>query len=129
MSMVDDASIEPVWSPPTGGDITPPAVEHERITTAPVGSPIRIVVRANDPAGLNSLRLRYRHVTQYEDYATIDMQPSGVPGEFAATIPGDFVGPRWDVMYFIEAVDGAGNGTMWPDFRTEAPYVFVRLQR
>jgi len=26
-------------------------------------------------------------------------------------------------------VDGAGNGTMWPDFRHEAPYVFVHLQR
>ncbi len=128
-STTDDATDQPVWTPATTGDLTPPKVEHQRITTAPIGRPIRIVVRATDPSAVRSLRLRYRHVTQYEDYATVEMQPTGNPDEFAATIPGDFVGPTWDVMYFIEAVDGAGNGTMWPDFRHEAPYVFVHLQR
>ena len=128
-SMKDDASNEATWTPAMDGDLTPPIVEHNRITIAPVGSPIRIVARATDPSGVRSLRLRYRHVTQYEDYATIDMQPTGVPDEFTATIPGDFVRPKWDVMYFIETIDGAGNGTMWPDFRREPPYVFVHLQR
>jgi hypothetical protein len=128
-ALKDDATGEAAWTPRTDGDLTPPAVECERIATAPVGRPIRIVVRATDPAGVRSLRLRYRHVTQYEDYATIDLQPTGRQDEYAATIPGAFVGPTWDVMYFIEAIDGAGNGTMWPDFRQEEPYVFVHLQR
>ena len=57
------------------------------------------------------------------------MQPTGRPDEFAATIPGEFLVPEWDAMYFIEAIDGAGHGTMWPDFRHEPPYVFVRLLR
>jgi hypothetical protein len=120
---------EPTWVPRAEGDLTPPKVEHERIPTAPVGHPLRVVVRATDPSGVRLLRLRYRHVTQYEDYATLDLLPTGRPDEFAATIPGEFLEPQWDAMYFIEAIDGAGNGTMWPDFRREPPYVFVKLQR
>jgi hypothetical protein len=76
-----------------------------------------------------SLRLRYRHVTQYENYATLEMQPTGKANEYAATIPGEFLKPEWDAMYFLDAIDGAGNGAIWPDFRHEAPYVFVKLQR
>jgi hypothetical protein len=128
-SLEDDEISETAWSPADGGDRTPPMVEASRITTAPVGAAIRVVVRATDPSGVRSLRLRYRHVTQYEDYIALDLQPTGRPDEFAATIPGEFVVAKWDVMYFVEAIDGAGNGTMWPDFRREAPYVFVHLQR
>ena len=104
-------------------------VKHEPILTSPVGRPLRIVARVSDPSDVKSLRLRYRHVTQYEDYATLEMQPTGRPDEYAATIPGEFIDPTWDAMYFIEAIDGAGNGAIWPDFRRETPYVFVRLQR
>ena len=53
----------------------------------------------------------------------------GRPDEYAATIPLEFIDPQWDVMYFIEAVDRAGNGTHWPDFEREAPYVMVHLRR
>jgi hypothetical protein len=128
-SINDDAAGDVAWTPATSGDRTPPVVDSTRVATAPVGGPIQIVVRATDPSGVRSLRLRYRHVTQYEDYATIDLQPTGKPDEFAATIPSEFVGATSDIMYFIEAIDGAGNGTMWPDFRHEPPYVFVHLQR
>jgi hypothetical protein len=68
-------------------------------------------------------------VTQYEDYATLEMQPTGQPDEYAATIPGEFIGANWDLMYFIEAINRVGSGTRWPDFTREAPYVFVRVQR
>lgn len=117
------------WHPRTSGDLTPPLVEHARIESAPVGKPLRIVVRATDPSGVKSLHLRYRHVTQYEDYLTLDMKPTGTADEYAATIPSEFLVPEWDAMYFIEAIDNTGNGTIWPDFRREAPYIFVKLQR
>ena len=131
------------WSPASDGG-TPPRVEHAHIDftpagqllrlneraidRAPVGQPLRIVARAIDPAGVQSLRLRYRHVTQFEDYVTVEMQPTGRPDEFAATIPGDFIGTKWDLMYFIEAINRTGAGTHWPDFTREPPYVFVRVQ-
>ena len=75
------------------------------------------------------MKLRYRHVTQYEDYASLDMTPTDSPGEFAATVPGDFLVSQWDFMYLIEATDRAGHGAMWPDLLKEQPYVFVKLDR
>lgn len=32
-------------------------------------------------------------------------------------------------MYFIEAMDKAGNGWIFPDLDKQAPYVVVRLKR
>jgi hypothetical protein len=117
------------WNPEAGADRAPPAVDHARITAAAMGQPLRIVARATDASGIRSLRLRYRHVTQYEDYLKLDMLPTARPDEYAAIIPADFITPQWDVMYFIEAFDRAGNGTHWPDFQREPPYVFVHLRR
>ncbi|MEO8018365.1 MAG: hypothetical protein ABI769_11155 [Pseudomonadota bacterium] len=127
-STPDDASAS-AWTPRTTGDRAPPAVLQQRIVEAPTGKPLRIVARVTDSSGIRSLRLRYRHVTQYEDYVTLDLQPTGQADEYAATIPGEFIVPEWDVMYFIEAVDREGNGTHWPDFQRDAPYVFVHLRR
>jgi len=123
------ATSSPVWAPRGSGEVPAPAVTADRIAVAPVGQPLRIVARVTDPSGVRSVKLRYRHVTQYEDYPTLDMQPTGQPGEYAATIPGDFIIPRWDLMYFIEAIGDSGQGTMWPDFRREPPYVIVNLKR
>jgi len=117
------------WTPRDTGDVEAPHVEHERVVSAPIGRPLRIVAHVTDPSGVKSLRLRYRHVTQYEDYATLEMQPTGRPDEYAAAIPGEFLVAEWNAMYFIEAIDGAGNGAIWPDFRREPPYVFVKMQR
>jgi hypothetical protein len=106
-----------------------PTVEHERIRTARPGQPLRIVARVTDPSGVASVRLRYRRVTQFEDYASLDMAPTGEPSTFAATVPGAAISPDWDFMYFIEAVDKAGHGVMWPDLAKELPYVIVKVQR
>jgi hypothetical protein len=110
-------------------DSTTPRVEHERIGTARAGRPLRIVARVTDASGVRSVRLRYRHVTQFEDYETLDMQPTGEAGSYAATVPAEALSPQWDFMYFIEAIDAAGNGTMWPDLAGDMPYVIVKIQR
>jgi len=101
----------------------------ERIPRVPPLQPVRIVANVTDPSGVASVRLRYRHVTQFEDYETLEMQPMGEPGQYAATVPGDFFVPQWDFMYFIEAINKAGNGVMWPDLSKEMPYVIVKLDR
>ena len=104
-------------------------MEHQRTSFTPAAHPLTIVVRATSLSGIQSLRLRFRHVTQFEDYATLEMQPTGRPDEYTATIPGDFLETKWDVMYFIEAIDRVGSGSRWPDFTREPPDVLVRLQR
>lgn len=125
--IASDGKEAPAWSPRTTGDVEPPHIEHQRIATARPGQPLRIVVRASDPSGIASVRVRFRPVTQFEDYDTVVLLPTDVPGTFAGTIPGDAISPQWDFMYFVEAIDNAGNGTIWPNAATEMPYVIVKV--
>lgn len=117
------------WEPAANDDGRELQVQLERIATAAPGRPLRIVAHVVDVAGVRAVRLRYRHVTQYEDYATLDMTPTGKPGEYAATVPGEFLVPEWDFMYFVEAIDNAGHGRISPDIAKEPPYVLVHLAR
>lgn len=107
----------------------PPHVDLERIAVARPGTDLVVTAKVWDPSGLKSVRLRYRHVTQYEDYLTEQMQYDPRAGLGSATIPGEFVVPRWNLMYFVEAVDSQGNGRMYPDLEIEMPYVIVSIDR
>ncbi len=120
---------EVVWVPAKIGDGEPPRVEHERIRIARVGEPLIVTARVADPAGVKSVRLRYRHLTQFEDYATLEMKPSAEPGAYSVMVPGSFIVPEWDFMYFLETTDAQGNGANWPDLAREAPYVIVKVVR
>jgi hypothetical protein len=93
------------------------------------GEPLRIVARVSGAAEIASVRVHYRHVTQYEDYTVLELKPSGQTGEYAATIPGEAISPQWDFMYYLDTIDGNGAGTMWPDAMREMPYVIVRTER
>ena len=48
---------------------------------------------------------------------------------YTAAIPGSFIVPEWDLMYFIEVIDQ--NGQCWkvPDLELEMPYVIVPIER
>ena len=48
---------------------------------------------------------------------------------WSATIPGEFIVPEWDLMYFVEVMDENGNGRIFPDLEQGAPYVIVGLER
>ncbi len=125
----DDAVLkEKVWTPATTGDREPPRVAHERIRTAEAGQPLRIAARVSDPSGVQSVRLRYRLVRQFDDYATLEMKPDDT-GAYAATVPAGFLTAAWDFMYFIETIDRHGNGVNWPDLARELPYVIVKVAR
>ncbi len=130
-SAIESSETESIMErrPAGGDDVTPPRVVGDRLGSAKPQEPLRITARVDDPSGLKSVRLRYRHVTQFEDYAVLEMRPTGEPGVFAATVPGNFLSPRWDFMYFIEALDMAGNGIQWPDLAKESPYIIVPLER
>ena len=124
----DVAAKAKTWSP-APPSTQAPRVEHVRPATARPGEPLRLSARVNAPSGVASVNLRYRHVTQFEDYQTLAMTRAGDADEFTATVPGDFLVPEWDFMYFIEATDSAGQGVQWPDLAVEAPYVIVKLER
>jgi hypothetical protein len=120
---------ETVWEPAAVDPADLPRVEHTRPETVPPGGPLRLTVKATAPGGIATVRLRYRHVTQFEDYEALEMTRMGDTDEFAATVPGDFLVPQWDFMYFIEATARAGHGIQWPDLAQEAPYVVIALVR
>ena len=50
-------------------------------------------------------------------------------GEFVATVPASQIDPRYDLMYFIEAIDNASNGAIFPDLEKETPYIIVKIGR
>ena len=110
-------------------DTTGPVASIDRIEVNPVGKPVHISARVSDQSGVKWVRLRYRHLTQYEDYETLEMKADQGKDVYTGEIPGSFVIPTWDIMYFIETMDKAGNGCQYPCFETEDPYVIVKLER
>jgi len=103
-----------------------PEVFPERINQAIPGKNLTVHARVTDSSGIKWVRLRYRHLSQFEDFRTIEMLFDPASGLYTAVIPGDFIIPEWDLMYFIEAVDNSGNGCMIPDLEVEMPYIIVR---
>jgi hypothetical protein len=112
--------------PPAG---PPLSIHVERATSATPGQDLVITVAVDGSPQLEWIRLRYRSLTQFEDYHSVEMTWDAERKRFTAAIPGDFIVPQWDVMYFVEAVDQRGHGRKVPDLETEMPYVIVPVKR
>jgi len=110
-------------------DSDAPVVYLERVHRSPAGKDLKVTADVRDPSRVRWVRLRYRHLTQFEDYQTAEMTRDPSTGLWHATIPASFVGREWDLMYYLEAMDTAGNGCMAPDLETEMPYVVVSVVR
>ncbi len=105
------------------------AVKLEPVAPAEVGRSLTISAKITAPAEIKWARLRYRHLTQFEDYQTAPMTINVVTGLHSAQIPASFIDPKWDLMYFIEVVNMKGSGRMFPDLDKETPYVVVGVKR
>jgi hypothetical protein len=110
-------------------DRQPPWVELERIESAKSGEVINVSARVWDPSGVQNVVLRYRRVSQFEDYQSAPMVYNNATDSYQAFIPSEYTEGKYDVMYFIEATDNEGNGQMYPDMEIETPYVTVSLKR
>lgn len=111
------------------GGAAAPQVRHAPVTQAPFAQPLTLTATISSPAGIKWARVRYRPVNQRLDYATIPLLPTAKEGEYQATIPAEALSTRWDLMYYLEALDARGHGRIWPDLETETPYVVVKLSR
>jgi hypothetical protein len=110
-------------------DLDPPFAELDRISTAESGSSIYVSASVRDPSGVRSVVLRYRRVSQFEDYRSENMTYNEHSDTWKASIPPEYTSGEYNVMYFIEATDSHGNGRMYPDMELEIPYVIVDLER
>jgi hypothetical protein len=108
---------------------SPPIVRLEAASQAEAGRDFLVHARVNAAEALKRIQLRYRHVTQFEDYKTVTMRRDPKSGSYVGRIPGPFVESQWDLMYFVEVVDRNGMGRIYPDLETETPYVVVRVRR
>jgi hypothetical protein len=111
------------------GTLAPPVVELLPPGDAEQGRPLTIRARVHAPKGMLSIRLRYRHVTQFEDYQNADMVLDKGSGEYRGTVPAAFIDPKWNLMYFVEVIGGDHAGRMYPDLEEEQPYVIVNVKR
>jgi len=107
---------------------TPSAV-LTRPASADPGRDLAVSAKVTAPAGVKWVRLRYRHVNQKEDYQAVEMALDPRSGQYTAAVPASFVNSKWDLMYFVEVVDKAGTGRMFPDLEVETPYVIVPVKR
>ena len=127
-SGAERAKTEPIAVAVTADDKAP-QVKHEHVTRAPAGKPLTVTAQVSDAAGVKWVRLRYRSVTQFQDYKTLEMTTSGAGDEYKAIVPGQDIDAKWDFMYLIEVMDNNGNGAIYPDMETETPYIVVKLDR
>jgi hypothetical protein len=121
------ATSEPV-SVLVSTDIQPPTLHATPIQTAQPSKPLRIVADVQDASGVKWVRVRYRGLTQHQDFRTAVMLPTGNGNEFGTVIPATGIDPQFDLMYYFETMDNAGNGRVYPDLETETPYTVVKVQ-
>jgi hypothetical protein len=107
----------------------PPPVRILPNDLANPNSDFIVAAHVDNQPGLKSIRLRYRHVTQFEDYQTAEMALDAKSGNYLGRIPASFIDTKWDLMYFIEAIGKNGAGRMYPDLEVEQPYVIVSVKR
>jgi len=108
-------------------DDQPPVLHSTPVLTAQPLKPLRIVADVQDPSGIKWIRLRYRGLSQHQDFRTLPMLPTGKGNEYEAVIPAKDIDPKFDLMYLFEVMDNAGNGKIYPDLDKETPYVVVNL--
>jgi hypothetical protein len=106
-----------------------PIVVHQPVMKAMAQEPLTIDAQVRAPSGVKWVQVLYRAVDQTKDYQTLAMTPTDGKGNYEAVIPAGSIDPRFDFMYFIQAMDRERNGRMFPDFNKQTPYFIVHVDR
>jgi hypothetical protein len=100
-----------------------PQIAHVPVRRAKPGR--GLVIRATVRTSGGPARVCAGYGDETAGYRYVKMKPAKAPA-YRATIPAKAVSRG--LMYFIEAMDNAGNGRIRPNLEIETPYVIVRLQ-
>jgi len=110
-------------------DAPKPVIAHEPIRTAALNQPLVIHAKVSSAAGIKWVQVLYRPVDQTKNYEALEMKSVDGNGNYEAVIPAEKISPKFDFMYFIQAMDNEHRGVMYPDFNKETPYYVVSLRR
>jgi hypothetical protein len=122
-----DGRLHPIKVEVTSDD-QPPTLQHQPVRLAEAAQPLRIAAQVQDSSGVRWVHLRYRGLSEHQDYKTLNMLPVNGSGSFETTIPAIDVDPHFDLQYFFEVMDNAGNGRIYPDMDKETPYITVKVK-
>jgi hypothetical protein len=121
-----DAASTQVFRSRLSGDENPPEVVHEPVRQCKAGQPLPIKATVRDQDGVAAVRVHYRPMDESLPYDSVVLDRHG--DQFSGKIPGEAIRPDFDFVYYLEAVDEAGNGCFFPDWTKTAPYVMVRTE-
>ena len=110
-------------------DAPKPVIVHEPVRTALLNQPLIIRAKVSSATGIKWVQVLYRPVDQTKNYEVLEMKSVDENGNYEAVIPAEKINPKFDFMYFIQAMDNQHRGVMHPDFNKETPYYFVSLRR
>lgn len=119
-------AIEPYFRVPLTSDADPPKLTHQAIETCPVGKPLPIEATVTDPSGVKAVRVCFRPLTQLQPYQSLTLQREG--DRFCGQIPAEAIWTNYDFVYYFEAIDTAGNASIYPDWEVENPYIIVQTR-
>jgi hypothetical protein len=104
-------------------------IVHEPLKCTKLNSDLNFEVRVESKHTLKWVRLRYRAVTQFEDYKIKYMKGTENKASYKCTIESNEINPIFNFIYFIEVMDENGNGYIYPDLEETTPYYFVDFER
>ena len=98
-----------------------PAIQITAIEAKPGTDRVKVNVRIETKSTLDFVRAYYKPMPAGYEWNVVDMQATDA-GIYEATLPLTAEG----LLYFVEAVDKEGNGSNYPNFLTETPYLLVK---
>ncbi len=123
--VVEGRSRERVVKPRMAAKESPrPAIAHDPPSEIDAGQALTLKVRISPAHEVTRVRLYYRAVNQQAKFKAMEIGG----GEDTFTIPGEDIAARWDLMYYFEALNGAGGGWFHPDPRIATPYFVVKVR-
>jgi hypothetical protein len=123
LPMPDEADSQPWFEiRGIGQDQPGPVVIHEPLDALAPGVDVDIDCAIESGSEIVRAVLHYRRTNQYYRWQRLALRR--LDTRWTARIPGTYIVPEWDVMYYIEAVDENGQGTIAPrgDDLHEIPY-------
>ncbi len=111
------------------GEVPPaqtPVIRHTPVVASGADSDIVIEAQVESIHPLKKVLLRFRPMDQTKAWTVMPMQETG-KGLYRVVIPHDRFDANYDLLYYLEARI-EGGGTLWPDWRAQAPYIKVKIR-